>query len=654
MSESEAAAAAASRHHWHDPLAPLRDDPLAGLTFAAEDVLLLVAILGVTLIINNFLQKRNIPVPEAICTIVLGCCFGAGAYAVPEVTRSTFVKLEDSTAKQFMLVFIAPIIFAEGYGLKSRQFFANISRILVHAFIGTLVSTIVVAFLVFYLARWTQQATGLGPVLDLTFAECLCFGALISSTDPVTTLAIFKDQQMVENGLGSLYYSVLGESILNDAVAVTLFGSFGKLVEDGQENLGTSEALAIVQSFMMTFLCSMAIGACCGAITALVLKFARLGAGGNDEEHFYFNVPEVGVALVMAYVPFLIAEALDFSGIVAIMFSGITMRHYAHYNLTQVTRMVFLPIIELFATLCETYVFLLLGLGVFLLVKPRIFSVPLILWTLVSCFIGRAANVYPLSWAVNQCSSGPKFRLSEQHVLWFAGLRGAMAFVCALGFPEGPVHQNRDLFLCVTMITVGITVVFLGWPTASFLRYLDIKAPDDDQLQLREENDGGLRPPESSACNVSRHFKRLGGLLDRTMLHMLLTQDALLERKDAGVAVTTQRGSTLISHPRISSFFASPDGIEIASARQSLPSARPSARPSAVGFAVGQPSIAEQPLAARPSAPARLQPFLQTSPRPSLGFGARSGARPSLGGGAALTGRASMPPLRSHRTICDI
>ena len=46
----------------------------------------------------------------------------------------------------------------------------------------------------------------------------------------------------------------------------------------------------------------------------------------GDSEHFYFNVPELGVALVLAYVPFLAAEALELSGIVAIMFAGITMR----------------------------------------------------------------------------------------------------------------------------------------------------------------------------------------------------------------------------------------------------------------------------------------------------------------------------------------
>merc|ERR1712203_244908 len=109
------------------------------------------------------------------------------------------------------------------------------------------------------------------------------------------------------------------------------------------------------------------------------------------------------------------------------------MRRYAHYNLTQVTRHVYLPTIELLATLSETYVFLLLGLGVFLLRDA--YSVSLILWTAFACAIGRAAHVYPCGWAVNCCSSSTPLNLREQHIQWFAGLRGAVAFMCALTFP---------------------------------------------------------------------------------------------------------------------------------------------------------------------------------------------------------------------------
>ena len=178
--------------------------------------------------------------------------------------------------------------FSTGYGMKSQQFFDNITRILLHAFVGTTISTFVVAFILHWLLPLTST-------LQLSMAECLAFGAMISSTDPVTTLAIFKEQRLAENGRGHLYYSVLGESILNDAVAITLFSSFVNLVKS-QEVITASVAGRIILEFAGGFLASTLIGVAGGLLTAFLLKSARLGAGANEGEHFFFNVPEIGVS----------------------------------------------------------------------------------------------------------------------------------------------------------------------------------------------------------------------------------------------------------------------------------------------------------------------------------------------------------------------
>lgn len=484
----------------------LPDDPLSDLKLDATDVLLLVSLLAICLVVNNIIQKQSWPIPEAISTILVGIAMGGIAAAFPEVNRNTFQKLEDLSAKQFMLVFIAPIIFAEGYGMKSQQFFDNITRILLHAFLGTAISTLVVAISLHWLPT---------PPVQLSMAECLAFGAMISSTDPVTTLAIFKEQRLAENGRGHLYYSVLGESILNDAVAITLFGSFVNLVKSG-EAVDGQVALRILLEFCGCFLASTLIGVAGGLATALLLKTARLGAGACEGEHFYFNVPELGVTLVMAYVPFLAAEACDFSGIVAIMFAGITTRHYAHFNLTQVTRQIFLPTVELIASLCETYVFILLGLGVFLM--RRAYSWPLIGWTLLACLVGRALNVYPLALLTNKLSSGPIMSVKEMHMVWMAGLRGVIAFICALGFPKQEDHQ--DYLLCTTVIMVGLSLVVLGWPTAGVLRCLQLDSSVPVQEPRLPRVSWSTMPGSASVRGASQRLKKL-----------LMTNDAVAEEE---------------------------------------------------------------------------------------------------------------------------
>eukprot|EP00450_Noctiluca_scintillans_P010667 CAMPEP_0194485158 /NCGR_PEP_ID=MMETSP0253-20130528/6253_1 /TAXON_ID=2966 /ORGANISM="Noctiluca scintillans" /LENGTH=657 /DNA_ID=CAMNT_0039325095 /DNA_START=43 /DNA_END=2016 /DNA_ORIENTATION=+ len=517
------------------------------LSTQSADVLVIVMLLALTLLAVNIVEKLHLPVPEAIVIIVVGILLAGIATATSTVSQSTFAKLEQVSARQFMLIFLAPIIFAEGYGLKSRQFFANITRILVYAFVGTLISTIVVAYMVFYLPPLTGLS---GKYRAPSFTECLTFGALISAVDPVTTLAIFKEQNMVENGLGYLYYSVLGESIINDAVAITLANSFGELVIQDQEITG-GVILDVTWKFCVTFVGSMLIGILCGMLTALLLKVSRLGtAGAESEEHFYFNATEIAVTLVMSYVPFLVGNAANLSGIVAILFAGITMRHYAHYNLTVVTRQVFLPLIELIATLCEVYVFLLLGVGVFAL--KRDFSAPVILWTFVACLIGRAVHVYPLTWIVNRTSSGVKLTMNETHVVWFAGLRGAVAFMVALNFPvnqddHGPDADHiRQLFECTTAVIVGVTIAGFGWPTASVLRCLKIGHPAEEAIALAE---GAPRVTGMSSGSAAGHhgtstswFKSCVGKFFLWMERMLMTPDGYAERT-AVAGMITRRDS---------------------------------------------------------------------------------------------------------------
>lgn len=453
--------------------APESLDPLDGLDKTCAGAAAVFGLLAVTLLVNNILHKQHVPVPEAIATVCVGLIGGALALVFPAINSHTIQQFENLSARDFMMVFLAPIIFAEGYGLKSRQFFQNITRILLNAFVGTVLSAIVVACFIYYL----PPLTGLASKYHFTFAECFTFGVLVSATDPVTTLAIFKEQNMVEHGLSHLYYSVLGESILNDAVAITLFEGCAKLVEDGHSYLDGAAIGNLAGDFCIAWFGSVALGVAAGLVAALCLKFARLG-NFSDEHHFHFNVPEMGIVLVLAYLPFLIATATDIlSPIVAILFAGITMRHYAHYNMTIMTRQVFLPTIELIANLFETYAFLLLGVGVFLLTNDL--SAPLIIWAIVAALIGRAVFVYPNAYVVNKLSKCQPLTVRETHVVWFAGLRGAVAFVCALRFPENEESKNRNVFLCTVMVMVFLSLLCLGWPTAWVLKKLNIKAPEN-------------------------------------------------------------------------------------------------------------------------------------------------------------------------------
>ncbi|KAL6546918.1 Sodium/hydrogen exchanger 6 [Orobanche minor] len=96
--------------------------------------------------------------------------------------------------------------------LQPKPFFSNFGAIVTFAIFGTFVASMVTGILV-YLGGVTFL------IYKLPFLECLMFGALISATDPVTVLSIFQELGTDVN----LYALVFGESVLNDAMAISLY-----------------------------------------------------------------------------------------------------------------------------------------------------------------------------------------------------------------------------------------------------------------------------------------------------------------------------------------------------------------------------------------------------------------------------------------------
>jgi NhaP-type Na+/H+ or K+/H+ antiporter len=118
----------------------------------------------------------------------------------------------------FFLLLLPPIVFEGGYNMRRQKFFANFAAISVLGVLGTLVSAAVVGALLYLLARG-------GVIFELSLVECLLFGSLISATDPVAVLAVFQGKKVDDD----LYSILLGESILNDAVAIVLFETLAKV-----------------------------------------------------------------------------------------------------------------------------------------------------------------------------------------------------------------------------------------------------------------------------------------------------------------------------------------------------------------------------------------------------------------------------------------
>mmetsp|Transcript_29166 Transcript_29166/g.86345 ORF Transcript_29166/g.86345 Transcript_29166/m.86345 type:complete len:242 (-) Transcript_29166:1835-2560(-) len=224
--------------------------PGYGWTVTEEGIssyfVIFLSLLALVLVLSKLLHERpNVSsvLPEAGMTIIVGVLAGylVRLLVPPDVEdeRSNGdddngdATEDDAVANSllsfsptlFFVALLPPIIFNSGYHLKRELFFRHMTPIVLFACVGTATSTLVIAVL---LQIFTTS--GITGSFRPRFSELLTFGALISATDPVSTLAVFQAKRVDPQ----LFYLVFGESVINDAVGLVLFNACQKFV--GHEN----------------------------------------------------------------------------------------------------------------------------------------------------------------------------------------------------------------------------------------------------------------------------------------------------------------------------------------------------------------------------------------------------------------------------------
>jgi len=413
-------------------------------------IFFLLSVLMLCIFLVHFLLKNKLHyVPESLAIVFLGAVIGLLMKALPETETK---RIEAFSPTAFFLVLLPPIIFESGYNLHKGNFFQNLGSICVFAIIGTVISALVVGGGVYLL--------GLAEIAyKLNFVESFAFGSLISAVDPVATLAIFQalDVDPVLNML------VFGESILNDAVAIVLTTVVIESGAPGLEDVGAGQQILNgIFRFMGVFLGSAGIGTLVALISALVLKHIDL----------YTNPSlEFGFMLCCVYSPYALAEGLHLSGIMAILFCGIVMSQYSHFNLSPVTQITMQQTMRCLAFICETCVFAYLGLAIFSF--PHRVEPALIIWGIVLILAGRALNIFPLATLCNKFRSH-QITKRMMVIMWFSGLRGAIAYALSLHLEFG--EETRKVLVTTTLIIVLFTTIVLGGGTMPLMKYLESRA----------------------------------------------------------------------------------------------------------------------------------------------------------------------------------
>lgn len=364
---------------------------------------------------------RRLGLPYAIGLVVAGIGLALSGY------RSGI----ELTPELVFSVVLPPLVFEAALHLGWAQFRRESGLVLSLAFGGTLLSALVVAGAMHGLANWGWPAS-------------LLFGSLIAATDPVSVIAMMKEQ----NAGKRLRFLMEAESLVNDGAAAVFFALVAAWIA-GSATGPAGIALALVTT----------VGG--GVALGLALGAALMLIAGRSDDHLV----EITLTMLAAYGSFLMAEELHVSGVLATLAAGMLVGNWGKgRKLTQQGGTSVIRFWDFAAFLANSVVFLLIGSRE--AIQPiASYWLPAMIGT-SAVLVGRAVAIYPITGLF------ARTRLAvdalTQHILFWGGLRGALALALALGSPASlPEH---DALVSVAFAVVAFSIFIQGLTVPILLR----------------------------------------------------------------------------------------------------------------------------------------------------------------------------------------
>jgi sodium/hydrogen exchanger-like protein 6/7 len=266
------------------------------------------------------------------------------------------------------------------------------------------------------------------------------------------------------NGAVSIYYGHQSVSISNNLANRTYQVAGGVLQPT------YLVILRAIGEFLGIFSASFLVGSLMACLTAILTKFTHIR-----------NHPQLETTLfvLMSYSTFLLSEVLNLTGIVAVLFCGICQAHYTYNNLSPESRAITRNFFDQLNFMAENFIFSYIGVSMFTFPNHR-FDPGFIFAAFVAIIVGRALNVYPISFLLN-LGRKTKITMNLQHMMFLTGLRGAIAFALSI---RNTLTVSRQMILTTTLLIVIVTVIFCGGSAVTLLTWLGIPlGVDDDERE---------------------------------------------------------------------------------------------------------------------------------------------------------------------------
>jgi CPA1 family monovalent cation:H+ antiporter len=414
---------------------------------------------------------RRFRIPYTVALVVAGLVLSLRAGVQIELTSELILAL-----------LLPPLVFEAAFHLNFEQLRRNLPTIALLAIPGVVINMLIVGGIL-----------NLGPGVPLTIA--LVFGALIAATDPVSVVAIFRRLGAPKQ----LEVLLEGESLFNDGTAIVIFGIALEIVGIGEFNLVSS-----ITSFLQVAAGGLLIGASLGWLVS------RLTARIDD------YLVEITLTTVLAFGVYQVAEQFHLSGVLAVVAAGLVSGSSSEREMSPTTRLVLVNFWEYVTFLANSAVFLLIGLDVE--IRSMLTQWQLILWAIAAVLFSRLVTTYSLT-QFNRLIPN-KWR----HVLFWGGLRGAIALALALSIP-GDFGPERQTLIEMTYGVVLFSLVVQGMSMGSLLKRLGITIKSDDEIEYER------RLARARAANSG--FQHLQGLSEDGLIsaHTWRTVKPMLEQR---------------------------------------------------------------------------------------------------------------------------
>ncbi len=382
----------------------------------------------------------------------------------------SFIDDFQLTPDILFFVFLPVLLFESAYNINYRHIIKSWKTIWALAIFGLLISAILIAFGLFFVFPFVG--------LEIPFIICLLFWVLISATDPVAVLSIFKTI-WAPRKLALIFE---WESLFNDGTALAVFlVILGVILEwtvvTGETYLiGFGKFLSMLFGWILFWVLTWVI------FSKIIWKIK------NNEE------VEIVLTMLLAHFTFILAELithhihfLPISGVIATVIASIIIWNYGRYKITPRVEAHMQKFWEFFAFVSNSIVFILLGLIVSSIDADVIQMIPMMLVSIPIVMTARAISVYLPIGIINLFKlEDEKVPTSWQHLLSWWSLRWALALMMVLMIP-GAGHEDfvkmiafeqsvgwnytfhiKDFLLILTITNIMFTL-FVKAPTISFM-----------------------------------------------------------------------------------------------------------------------------------------------------------------------------------------